>query len=125
MKRKDFINEVNDSETQDDLARPKRSRKPVNKSREDVEDMSGDEDIDLSSDDSGSYKPDEAGESDEHIDGEVAFNNKSQKPKCDKCGRNILKFSELTECNLCFEPLHENCYRTGGCRRCVVEDEFY
>ena len=120
VKRKDFVEEVNDL-----VSRPKRARKSAKKSTEGVVDIFGDEDDDIMSDDSGSYKPDnEALESGEHLQDEDAFNKLSKKPKCDKCGRNILKFSELTECDLCFEPIHEDCLK-AGCRRCVVEDEFY
>ena len=120
VKRKDFVEEVNDL-----VSRPKRARKSAEKSTEGVVDIFGDEDDDIMSDDSGSYKPDnEALESGEHLQDEDSFNKLSKKPKCDKCGRNILKFSELTECDLCFEPIHEDCLK-AGCRRCVVEDEFY
>ena len=88
--------------------------------------MIEDNDEDLFSEDSVSFKP----ESDEVIesgdsDDEVTFKKSSRKPKCDKCGRNILKFCDLQECDLCFEPLHVKCFKKGGCRRCVVEDEFY
>ena len=81
--------------------------------------------MDISSEDSGSFKPSEESGGKEGSDDEVAFNKSKSKPKCDKCSRLILKFSDLTECDLCFEPLHEKCYKKGGCRRCIVEDEFY
>ena len=83
------------------------------------------EDMDISSEDSGSFKPnDESGGSEGSID-EVVYNKSKLKLNCDKCFKSIFKFSDKTECDLCFEPLHEKCYQKGGCRRCIVEDEFY
>ena len=128
VKRMDFIDDDNDKENNDGSGRSKRVRKPVKKSAHVNDDYRAveDNDEDVSSEDSGSFKPDsdEVIES-EDSDDEVTFKRSSRKPKCDKCGQNILNFCDLQECDLCFEPLHVKCFKKGGCRRCVVEDEFY
>ena len=120
--KKNFIDDDSD------LPRTSRLRKPVMRNVTDL--PLGDEEIlddemDISSEDSGSFKPsEESGGSQSSLD-EVTFHDSKLKPKCDKCFKMILKFSDMTECDLCFEPLHEKCYKNGGCRRCRVEDEFY
>jgi hypothetical protein len=111
-----------------DLPRTTRVRKPAMRN---VLDLGADdkeilnEEMDISSEDSGSFKPNEESSDNEGSEDETTFNKSKSKPKCDKCARLILKFCDLTEYGFCFEPLHEKCYKNGGCRRCTVEDEFY
>ena len=124
MKRKDFIDDERDQESQDDLTGTKRARKPSKKVVP-VDDEEGTLEEDLDSEDSFKPNEEEPSDDDEDSDHEVTFTKSSRKPNCDKCGRKILKFCELTHCPLCFEPLHEKCYMNGGCRRCICEDEFY